>query len=562
MNSKEVQKIPQMIQKGLAAHKSKKFLDAKKIYEKILRICPNNFDALQLLGTLCLEIAQFQLASALLSKAIKINPGYATCFNNFGIALKELNFFQEALLNFDKAISLQYHHFDAHNNRGLVLTKLLRFEEALNSFNVAIQLEPNYAEAYSNCGLVQKELGFYEAALKSFDQAIAINPYSSGFYYNRGITFQELNFLEEALLNYEKSISLKKDKPEFHNNRGVILQQLHRVDEAIISYKNAIELNEEYAEAHWNLSLCNLLTGNYGPGWEGYEWRWKNEQINKNAGLRKFSQPLWLGCEPIKNKRIFLYAEQGLGDTIQFVRYIKFVVDLGAIVFLEVQPPLVKLIENMHGLSRIFSSEESILDFDYQCPLMSLPFALKNYVNYIPAMHSYIRANENKIKYWKKKLGKKDKPLVGIVWSGSSTHKNDKNRSIALDRLIPYLSSTFQYVSLQREVKEFDKSILEKHSEIWHFGEMLQDFSDTAALCELMDIILTVDTSVAHLAGAMGKDTLILLPFSPDWRWLLDKLDSPWYPTVKLLRQSFPNDWNQVMNKAQENLESLLKKNK
>ena len=339
------------------------------------------------------------------------------------------------------------------------------------------------------------------------------------------------------------------------------MEELKRLEEALSSYDKAISLQPDYAEAYWNSAICYLLAGNFTDGWPRYEWRWQSESMSKTAGVRNFSQPLWLGAESIKDQTILLYAEQGLGDTIQFSRYVKLVVKLGAKVILEVQPSLVKLLSDLEGISQIIVKGDKLPHFDCQCPLLSLPLAFKTEIKTIPSASQNIYSDIEKVAKWQAILGEKTKPRVGIVWSGSATHKNNHQRSLTLSKLITYLPSDYEYVSLQKEISDVDKEVLTKHIEIKHFGGDLKNFADTAALCELTDIVISIDTSVAHLAGTLGKTTWILLPYSPDWRWLLDRNDSPWYTSVKLYRQEKINDWDGVLVNIQSDLKELRNDN-
>jgi len=333
---------------------------------------------------------------------------------------------------------------------------------------------------------------------------------------------------------------------------------LNRVEEAIASFKQAVSIKPDYAEARWNLSLAQLLDGNFEQGLLGYEWRWNSEELLKFIGVRKvFLQPLWLGEESLKDKAILLHAEQGFGDTIQFCRYAQLVAKLGAKVFLEVQPPLVQLLNSLEGVNQIIANGSELPDFDYQCPLLSLPLAFKTTLENIPSPLGYIKNDKEKLIKWQAHLGEKLKPRIGIVCSGSAAHKNDRNRSLTLSKLVEHLPSNYEYISLHKEVRDIDQQVLMDRSEIKHFGNILEDFSDTAALCGLMDLVISVDTSVAHLAAALGIPTWVLLPYNPDWRWLLDREDSPWYSSMKLYRQTKIDDWTSVFEKIKSDLRSL-----
>ena len=550
-----------LVQQGLNLHQRGNLNDAQNIYEQILSIQENNFDALQLLGALFAQVKKYPQAIKFLSKAIIVDPNHAGCFSNLGISFQKLRRLEEALSSYDKAISLQADYAEAYSNRGAVLQELKRFDEALSSYDKAISIKGDYAEAFNSRGTVLEELKRLEEALSSYHKAISINKDFTESYYNRGNVLHKLKRLEEALSSYDKAISLHEDYAEAYSNRGTVLEELKRLDEALSSYEKAISINKDYAEAYWNSSICYLLAGNFNEGWARYEWRWQSKSISKTAGIRKFSQPLWLGTEVLKDQTIFLYAEQGLGDTIQFSRYVSLVAGLGAKVVLEVQPSLVKLLSYLEGISQIISKGDKLPNFDYQCPLMSLPLAFKTELKTIPSVSKNISSDEKKVEKWQAILGEKTKPRVGIVWSGAVNHKNDLQRSLKLSQLITHLPSDYEYLSLQKEISDVDKEVLIEYCKIKHFGDDLKDFTDTAALCELIDIVISVDTSVAHLAGTLGKNTWILLPYSPDWRWLLDRNDSPWYSSVKLYRQEKINDWESVLVNIESDLKKLLNGN-
>ncbi len=306
----------------------------------------------------------------------------------------------------------------------------------------------------------------------------------------------------------------------------------------------------------WNKSLLLLLQGDFENGLPLYENRWGSEKVSQIAGKRFFDKPTWLGVEALQGKTILLYGEQGLGDFIHFCRYAKLVADFGAKVVLEAPESLAGLVENLEGVSQVVVKGEELPPFDYQCPLLSLPLAFQTNLDTIPNQRRYINLDNypNKIIEWKARLGSKLKLKVGLVWSGNPDHKNDHNRSLLLQDMIPFLPNGFEFISLQKEVRALDKLTLDSNSHILSFAGHLNDFIDTAALIDNLDLVISVDTSVAHLSGALGKKTIILLPSMPDWRWLLDREDSPWYPSVKLYRQSTVNDWNSVLERVRVDL--------
>jgi hypothetical protein len=280
--------------------------------------------------------------------------------------------------------------------------------------------------------------------------------------------------------------------------------------------------------------------------------------VSEIVGKRSLNKPTWLGAEPLQGKTILIYGEQGLGDFIQFCRYVKLVAGLGANVILEVPEALTGLMEGLDGISQLVIKGEELPFFDYQCPLLSLPLAFKTKLDTIPNSSGYINLDNhlNKVMEWKARLGSKLNPRVGLVWSGNQHHKNDHNRSLLLADILPFLPGQFEYISLQKEIREVDKLTLDSNPHILSFTGYLNDFVDTAALIDNLDLVISVDTSVAHLSGALGKRALVLLPNVPDWRWLLDVDDSPWYPSMKLFRQPAIGDWSSVLDKVKLDLSS------
>ena len=330
---------------------------------------------------------------------------------------------------------------------------------------------------------------------------------------------------------------------------------MKRFDEALRNHDRAIELDPDYAEFYLNKSLTLLLWGELKEGWKLYEWRWKTKA--QKIFPREFSQPLWLGEEAIKEKTILLHSEQGLGDTLQFCRYTALVKARGARVLLQVQKPLVRLLGELEGVDAILTQEDELPNFDCHCPLLSLPLAFQTDIQSIPSVYRYVDADKILQEKWASRLGSKTKPRIGITWSGNSAHINDHNRSLPLAQLINYLPKNYEYFCLQKDIRDQDLDVL-GGSNIRRFSDKITDFAETAALCDLMDLVISVDTSVAHLAGALGKPTLVLLPYVPDWRWLLDREDSLWYSSVRLFRQERAGYWDPVLEKVKYALDTLF----
>ena len=409
---------------------------------------------------------------------------------------------------------------------------------------------PDNTLLLTNLGTIAFQRGRLEDGVRIIGKSLKINPNQPNALNNRGNALQDLKRLDEALASYDHAISLNPDYAEAYYNRGNALQDLKRLDEALASYDRAIALNPNYAKAYWNKSLLKILIGEYLEGWKLYEWRWKKEpQINS---LRAYHQPLWLGDESIFHKTLLIYPEQGFGDYIQCIRYAALVEQLGAKVILEVPSELMTLCSTLKGQPILIENGKPLPSFDYHCPVMSLPLALKTTVETVPAQIPYLYADDQRKKRWNEKLGNKTVTRIGLVWSGSTTHKNDHNRSLLLNQLTSLLVLPVEFHSLQKEIREIDVNTLTDFPKIHQHQDDLRDFSDTAALIDEMDLVISVDTAVAHLSGAMGKKTFIVLPYSPDYRWMLDRADSPWYPTATLFRQPSVGDWDSVISEIRQ----------
>ncbi len=584
--SPKAQRIVDMLKAAVAHHQTGEFAAAEALYKKVRGADPKNFVALQLSGALAAQTKDFDLALNFLTRALSLKPDYVDALNNRGNVFNELWRLEEALQDYNKVLTLKPNNADTFNNRGVILEKLRRFDEALSDYDKAIQLNAGFAAAFHNRGNVLQELEHFEEALEAYDKAIALNPHYAEAFHNRGNSLQRLDRCEEALQDYAKALALNPGYVEAMNNsgnaleklgridealgryhdtlsieahtasefynRGRVLEQLHRFDEAVESYDKAISLQNVSVSTQWNKSLVLLRLGDFQSGWKLYEWRWKRDKE------RPFSQPLWLGKQSLRGKTVLLHAEQGLGDTIQFCRYTKPVKELGCKVVLEVQKPLISLMRQIEGVDELVAKGSELPPFDFHCPLMSLPLALGTTLDSIPGDGPYLKSDYQKLRTWSERLGAKSGPRIGIVWSGNRSHKNDHNRSVALRRLITGIPEGYDIFSLQQEVRDTDLDALQQTTRITHFGDELVDFTDTAAICELMDVVVSVDTSVAHLAGATGKETFVILPYVHDFRWLQDRADCPWYSSIKLLRQGPERDWTPVLEALRRTLSAKL----
>ncbi len=510
---------------------------AKSLYQEVVKLQPGNFDCWHILGIFEYQNKNYEEALKLFRKVISINPRFAPVHSNMGLVLQDLKRYPEAIASYDKAIALDNQLFAAYNNRGNAFKDLGQLEQALKSYACALTYQPDYPEAL----------------------------------YNLAEIYKALQLWDNSLTYYDRTIYAKVDYAEAHNNRGLMLQFLNRVDDALQSFNQTIAIWPDYAPAHSNKSLALLLKGNYKEGWEEHEWRWKMKEFT--SAQRNFPQPQWTGqgldeiehsTDYLRNnnligKTILVHCEQGIGDTLQFCRYIPYLVETGAQVRFEVQASVFSLMRQIISPDSLIKQGDPIGSFDYHCPLISLPYALRNRLGDIPAKKSYLKANELKREKWSNKLGIKRKPRIGIVWSGNIHHHNDLFRSLPLQILLPYLNrfvQDFELVCLQNEFRVGEREFLMQIPGWIDSSQSIEDFEDTAALCELVDLVITVDTSVAHLSGAMGTPTWLMLPFAPDWRWLMDRTDSPWYPSFKLYRQNGISDWKSVLDRISKDLNS------
>ncbi len=354
---------------------------------------------------------------------------------------------------------------------------------------------------------------------------------------------------------YDRALAARPGFPEALSNRGNSLLEFGRFDEAVASCDSAIALRPDYAQAHWNRSLIRLVQGELAEGFGEYEWRWKRAEIAPFAP--SFRQPLWDGKSSLEGQTILLHAEQGLGDTIQFLRYVPLVAARGARIVLQVQPALVPLLSSLSTVTRLLPQGAELPPFDCHCPLLSLPLAFGTTLDTIPAEAPYLSVSPERIAAWRQRLP--DGPLVGLAWSGNPENRGDWKRSVPLADLRPLLSLRgVRFVSLQLDVRETDQVTLADCSDIVRLLEDTADFIETAAVVANLDLVVTVDTVIAHLAGALGKRVFVLLPSVPDWRWLLGRDDSPWYPTARLFRRRAGETWDPVVGRVRDAMVAMF----
>jgi len=536
---------------GTVFYKQRKLDEAVKSYDRAIKLKPHEYRIYSNLASALKESGKLEEALISCNKAIDLNPHCAEAHNNLGTILQESGQFEKAIISYKKAIEIQPDNPELRSNLGSALKELNRLDEAAECCRHAIVLKSDYAEAYNNLGTILQEKSKHDEAVVNYKQAIKLKPDHARAHSNLGTALQERGNTEASVLYCRQAITLNPDCAELHNNLGAILQKQERIDEAITSYDRAIELDPDYAEAHMNRSFALLLTGNYKEGWMENEWRLRT----KAHSLKKFHKPKWNGS-PLNGKTILAHAEQGFGDTIQFVRYLPMVQALGGQVIFECHKSLHRLLRNYAGIDNIIEkAPESDLKFDTHIPILSLPEVFGTTLDSIPSDTPYIMADSGLEKKWRIRFGNDNDFKIGIVWAGNADNKKDRIRSCTLVDFSPLLNiQGTAFFSLQKGPASVEADNIPGEMKIINLNNQLRDFADTAAVIANLDLIISVDTAVVHLAGALGKPVWTLLHFAPDWRWMLNRNDSPWYPSMRLFRQTQVNDWDGVFKQVKETL--------
>ena len=513
--------IQQLLDQGIRFHRAGEPAQAEAAYHQILLHQPNHLHALNNLGALLQEQGKCAEAIAHYKKVLSIDPNYICGYYNLGNAYRANDQLEDAMAAYKKAIELNPRYADAYNNLGLCLQDRRRLNEAIAAYHMARELRPDYAEIYNNLGNALQQKGL----------------------------------VDEAIIYLNKALAMKKNYADAHNNLGVALQKKGKIKEAVAEYSQALALKPGHPDAHCNMGHVLLLNGDLKKGFAEYEWRWRVKGVNYEKP-RTFQQPLWDGSD-LTGKTILLHTEQGYGDTIHFVRYALILAEKRARVIVECQPLLVRLLSIQSGIHQAIPRGAALPEFDVHAPILGLPYICGTTLESIPASIPYIFPPTVCSLRIDKPPGKDLQ--VGIVWAGSRTHDNDNNRScdIALFKQLMDVPGVAWFSMQKGGPEEEIERLGDYRTRLKDVGAVIKDFADTAAAINQMDIIITVDTAVAHLAGAMGKPVWVLLPFVPDWRWMMERTDSPWYPTMRLFRQNKPGDWEEVFEKVRKRLLDL-----
>jgi tetratricopeptide (TPR) repeat protein len=571
--------LAQAFGEASALHERGRLDEAALAYQRILAAYPDQIDTLHQFGILSIQTGDAERGFGLIDRALAIQPAFVDAHFNRAVAAMQLGRSAEGLTGLDRVLALQGDHIGALYTRGLALAQLERPAEALASFDAFLARQPRHPDALLNRGVALSSLGRAEEALASFDRVIALQPRDADAHFNRGGALKSLGRAQAAMASFAKALDLREDWPDALVNHGVMLRlhgraeealedfdralavqpdhvealvsrgaaraELMRLDEAMADYEAALRLAPGHAKAQFNRGLIRLLTGDFEAGWLDYERRL--DLAPPQDGL---TQPPWDGRTPLAGKRLFLRSEQGLGDTIQFCRYAVLAADRGARVVLSAQAPLVGLLRGLDPRVTVTAAAEPPPAFDLHAALMSLPAVFETAPDTTPSKAAYLTADPTLTANIAERLGPRRRPRIGLVWSGAAGHENDHNRSAPLAALVPLLDADADWFVLQKDIRDSDAAALAALP-IRVEADALADFPGTAALIANLDLVISVDTSIAHLAAALGKPTWVLLSTAPDWRWMLERADSPWYDSVRLFRQTAPRDWPGVAARVQ-----------
>ena len=572
----------------IAAMRAGNFLSAQALCRRALEERPEDPDRLILMALVCFNAGQFDHAVEWATRAIRKDPrpDYLT---TLGTALLNAGRRDDAVNVFDKAVQLRPDDAGLWSDLGDALVAVRRAAEAVLCFKRTLELDPNRANAAFKAGGILREIGQLDEALASLDASRRLQPDHSPTLQLRALTLDGLGRHQQALHDNLRADELEPNNPSIGNgvgydlmqlgrhaealqwfdrvieiqpdfvravhNKALSLFQLNRFDEARTVFERLMQLDVTNPEAIWDFALLQMLTGDFETGWVGREARFDLPAVT--VRYPDFGQPRWHGDAPLDGKTVLLYADEGIGDSIQFARYVPMVAELGARVVLVVEKAVQPLLADLNGVAECLSKSDPLPAFDVHCPISSLPLAFQTRLDTIPAAASYLPPPpSDRIRAWEERLGTHDRLRVGLVWSGNPNHSNDRNRSLPLRALTRLLDVDATFVSLQKDARADDRQTL-AGTAIVDLTAHLTDFIETAALVSCLELVITVDTSVAHLAGGLGRPTWILLPFTPDFRWLIGRNDSPWYPSVRLFRQTETRDYADVVERVRAELLAL-----
>lgn len=580
--------LQQMFETARAHHQAGRLGEALRLYQQVLNQDPAHADTVHLCGIIELQQSHNDGAIKLIEHAIRLNPNAAHYYCNIGQAYLNVGRVPDAVNALNRALSIRPNYPDALNNMGNALRTAGDGEAAIGAYRKALALDKGFVEAHTNLAELLREKGLLDEALAHCRAALALRPNSLEAYNHMGNALRDKGQFDEAMSSYRQALLIRQDAPEVHNNVGTVRRAQGNLEQAILAYQHALELRPDFASAQNNLAvalrdqgkltesltaqqraldmqpnwplaiynqgLTHLLLGDFENGWAGYEHRTRVPELA--ASVRRVDGSAWEGQE-VAGKRVYVHAEQGLGDLIQFVRYVPMLAERGAKIALQCPVPLLRLFQCVGGVEALVSSGLPPNGFDLQCSLLSLPRLFQTRLDNIPSDVPYLLADSDLSDRWRHRISG-GKLKVGLVWAGRPQHPNDRNRSMGLSMLEPLAQvPEATFFSLQKGPAA-SQAGEQKSLRLVELTNELTDMADTAAAVSNLDLVLTVDTAVAHLAGAMGRPVWVLLPFVPDWRWMMERTDSPWYPTMRLFRQPALGDWQSVIQNVASELQALV----
>ncbi|NGZ28925.1 MAG: tetratricopeptide repeat protein [Magnetococcales bacterium] len=538
---------PTWMMQGFQLHQAGQLEQAILRYQAVLGQNPQHPDALHLVGLSHHQRGNHQQAVGWIRRAIAANDGVAFFHNNLAEALAALQQFEEAEKCYRQAFTLQPEYGEAYHNLAIIFNRQERHEEAIALCRRTLEVKPGFIEAWFTMANAQSDLQLWQDAEESYRKCLAMDETHYRSWSNLGNLLSRIYRLDEALRCYQRAVELAEDQVGFRLNLGNCLKELGRLPEVLAWFRETVARFPDSAEAHYHLANSLLLSGHYPEGWREYAWRWQLPDFP--FALRKMAKPKWDG-KPLAGRTLLIHAEQGFGDSMQFLRYVPLAARRGGRVILEVQKELFELVASFPGAAMIIKQGDPLPPHDCHAPMLDLPLIL-GLPEPSPAAVPYLQAKPEEVARWQQVMPPSGKKKVGLVWAGRPTHVNDHNRSLDLDLLKPLLAvEGIEFYSLQKGTAGEELAGHSNAESIQDLAPQIQDFCHTAAILTQLDLLITVDTSVAHLAGAMGRPVWTLLPRAPDWRWQTLRPDTPWYPTMRLFRQQEQGNWQQVVEQA------------
>jgi tetratricopeptide (TPR) repeat protein len=582
--------IGALLSRAMQAHQAGDLVTAQALYAEVLRASPRHFAALYALGVSYCQQGQHARGVPFLEQALAVQPDYAEAHSNLASALNALSRHEEAIthgeravaldpacaeaysilgdalhafarddeaiVRYERAVDLKPAYTEAYCNLGNALQALARYDEAIARYEQALALRPDFAQAHNNLGNALHALARHDEAVACYERAVALHPAKTEAYYNLGNALHALARYDEAIARYEQALALRPDLAQAHNNLGSALNALDRSDEALPHYTQALAFKPNLAEAEANMSLALLALGRYAEGWQPYEMRWWLKGV---AGLPDFQRPLWLGQEDIAGRHLLIQCEQGLGDAILMSRYVTLLEQRGVHCWIQAPPALLALLQRSFPRSRVVTFSDCPADVEWRIPIMSLPLAMQTFrESDIPRVVPYLKADEQNAACWASRLAARGTRAVGLAWRGNPRYAHDHQRSVRLETVLPLLArKNMQFVALPHDLTEVETTELARHDNVIVPDTDHNSFDDVAAVVSVLDVVISVDSSPAHLAGALGRLTWVLLSSKPLWCWQLGRSDSPWYPTARLFRQTASGHWAGVMDDVSQALSVL-----